>query len=681
MKTIRRFPRKVQETENLFITLRDGTRLAARIWMPVDAVKKPVPAILEYLPYRKRDGTIVRDALTHPYFAGHGYACLRVDMRGNGDSDGLMHDEYTEQELADAEEVIAWIAAQAWCTGKVGMMGISWGGFNGLQVAERQPEALKAVVTLCSTDDRYTDDIHYKGGCLLGENLGWSGTMLAYSSRPADPLLVGPSWRKQWLERLKAEPLLAIEWLKHPHRDAYWNHGSVKRNIGAIKAAVLSIGGWNDAYSNAVPRLVSTLESPTKGIIGPWAHKYPHFAVPEPRIGFLQEALRWWDQWLKGINTGVQKDPAFRTYIMDLQRPGASVSHISGRWVADAQWKGAQTQVQRYALGGQSLTPVAPSAKAGRVGKGHWVSIQSPHTTGADSGEFCVIWLGPEFAGDQRRDDANSLCFTSEPLAKDIDLVGAPTLSLRFRSDKPVAQLAVRLNAVWPDGAVTRLSYAVRNLCHANTEEGHAKPQALTPGEAQALTVALDDTAWRLPKGCRLRLSLSSAYWPLIWPTPESANLEVDTQQTVLDLPIRKSKRQEKAPTFAEPQAAPPVEQTVLKAPANQRTLTIDQATGEQTLRIHDDFGHYRIDAHGLEYAAIGRETYRILPHDPLSAVQECHWTEQRARGDWSIRTETWSKMTATKTHWHVTGRLEAYEGDRLVFEKNWDERVKRRLL
>ncbi len=251
-----------------------------------------MPAILEYLPYRKRDGTIVRDHLTHPYFAGHGYACVRVDMRGCGEADGVLEDEYSEQEQDDGVEVIDWIAAQDWCTGKVGMMGISWGGFNGLQIAALEPEPLKAIITLCSTDDRYADDIHYKGGCLLNENLGWGATMLAYSSRAPDPLLYGEKWYEAWMERLEAEPFLSARWLKHQRRDSYWKHGSVCEDYSRIKAAVLAVGGWNDAYSNAIPRMINGMTSPVRAIIGPWTHKYPHFAVPEPRIGFLQEALQ-----------------------------------------------------------------------------------------------------------------------------------------------------------------------------------------------------------------------------------------------------------------------------------------------------------------------------------------------------------------------------------------------------
>jgi len=191
MQTVTTFPRQVKEIENIWIPLSDGVRLAARLWLPEDAEAKPVPAILEYLPYRKRDGTTVRDALTHPYFAGHGYAAIRVDMRGNGDSEGLLFDEYTKQEQDDAIEVIEWLTKQKWCSGSVGMIGISWGGFNGLQVAARKPPALKAIVTLCSTDDRYQDDIHYKGGCVINEHMAWAATMFAYSSRPPDPALVG----------------------------------------------------------------------------------------------------------------------------------------------------------------------------------------------------------------------------------------------------------------------------------------------------------------------------------------------------------------------------------------------------------------------------------------------------------------------------------------------------------
>ena len=364
MKIVTDLPRPVREIENLFIELADGCRLAARVWLPEDAEADPVPAILEYLPYRKRDGTSQRDALTHPYFAGHGYACLRVDMRGNGELDGLMLDEYAKQEQDDALEVIEWIARQPWCTGAVGMIGISWGGFNGLQVAARQPAALKAVITLCSTDDRYADDIHFMGGCLLNDNLSWASTMLAYTSRPPDPALVGERWREMWLERLDNTVLLVEAWLRHQRRDGQWQHGSVCEDFAAIRCPVYAVGGWADGYSNAIPRLLAGLEVPSKGLTGPWAHKYPHFATPGPRIGFLQECLRWWDQWLKGIDTGIMDEPAYRVWMQDSVPPRSEYDERPGRWVAEPSWPSPDIGTRDYVLipGRLTAPPGAPEA-------------------------------------------------------------------------------------------------------------------------------------------------------------------------------------------------------------------------------------------------------------------------------------------------------------------------------
>ncbi len=669
MAVIRNFPRTFKETENLWITLKDGCRLAARTWMPQDAETDPVPAILEYLPYRKRDGTAVRDQLTHPYFAGYGYACLRVDMRGNGESDGVMNDEYTEQEQRDCLELIEWIAAQPWCSGAVGMIGISWGGFNGLQVAWHQPEPLKAVITLCSTDDRYADDIHYKGGCILNENLGWAATMLSYSSRPADPALFGPQWRENWLQRLADNPLLAQTWLDHPWRDDYWKHGSVSEDFSRIKAAVLAVGGWGDAYSNAVPRLVNGLSSPAKGIIGPWAHKYPHFAIPEPRIGFLQEALRWWDHWLKGEDTGAADDPAMRTYIQDSLPPKTMYTERPGRWVADDGWPGSNISHRTYKLGAGRLSEAS--------GEDLQLDICSPLSTGRDGGEYCVIWLGPDFPGEQSADDAGSLCFETEPAAEPFDISGAPVAELQLSSDKQVAQIIVRLNDVSPDGAVARITYGVLNLCHRN---GHEAPEPLEPGKVACIRVQLDDIAWRVPAGHKLRLALSTCYWPLIWPAPEEATLTVHTAGSALNLPVRAELGDAIQP-FQPPESAEPLALENLRSGENRREWSRDGSV--LTLTIVDDFGEDKDLTHGLTTGSVGRETYTISDGDPLSARAKTHWTQTLSREDgWSVRTETFQEMWADATHFHISARIEAYEGDELVYEKDWvDETVPRRLV
>ena len=650
--------REIEDLPDLRIEMPDGCRLSARVWRPVDALADPVPVILEYLPYRKRDGTCARDALTHPYFAARGYACVRVDMRGNGDSEGIMLDEYTPQELEDGVEVIRWLAAQDWCNGNVGMIGISWGGFNGLQVAALRPEALKAVITLCSTVDRFADDIHYKGGCLLNENLGWGATMWAYSSRAPDPAL-RPDWRELWLQRLEAEPFLPVTWLRHQRRTGYWKHGSVCEDFGAIKARVLALGGWGDAYKNAVPALVANLDG-ARGIVGPWVHKYPHFAVPEPRIGFLQEALRWWDRWLKGIDTGVEDDPPYRAWLMDGVRPATWYAERPGRWIAD---DGPEQAAE--------LWPLGPGGVLGEAGD-FAASVASPAHCGAAAGEYCAIWLGPEMPGDQRADDAFSAVWQSAPLEAGRDIVGAPELRLRLACDKPMGQIAVRLNHVHPDGASTRITYGVLNLSHRN---GHELPEAMVPGVAEDITLRLDHIAYRVPAGHRIAVSVSSAYWPLIWPAPEAAVLEISGGE--LRLPVRPEAAGDEW-HFEPPEMAEPWQTEELRPASNSRRSETDMASGMVSLIIEDDFGKRRDLGHGLISGSVARERWDIHPDDPASARGATHWAEEMERGDIRLRTETFAEMWSDRSYFHLSARLEAYENDALVFEKKLSESIAR---
>ena len=233
-------PCSVEEIENVWIPMRDGCRLAARAWIPREG--QPVPALLEYLPYRKRDFTRSRDDAIHPYFAGHGYACLRVDVRGTGDSDGILADEYTEVEFEDGFDVLAWIATQPWCNGAVGMFGKSWGGFNALQIAAHNPPELKAVISVCAADDRYADDAHVMGGCVLTESLRWGSSLFTYAACPPDPVICGSGWRDNWLDRLEHATLFPALWLRHQRWDHYWRHGSVCTDYGAIKVPVFLFG-------------------------------------------------------------------------------------------------------------------------------------------------------------------------------------------------------------------------------------------------------------------------------------------------------------------------------------------------------------------------------------------------------------------------------------------------------
>ncbi len=611
MDIVTQFPRQLREIENLFITLSDGCRLAARIWLPADAERNPVPAILEYLPYRKRDGTAERDHLTHPYFAGNGYACIRVDMRGSGESDGLLDDEYLKQEQDDCLEVLKWIAAQPWCTGSIGMIGISWGGFNGLQVAARRPAELKAVISLCSTDDRYADDIHFMGGCLLNDNLQWASVMLGYMSRTPDKALLGEAWREVWLKRLNHQPLLVAHWLRHQRRDELWKHGSICEDWSAITCPVYLVGGWADGYSNTISRMLAHLQCPKKGLIGPWAHKYPHFAKPGPQIGFLQESLRWWDKWLKGIETGIMDEPEYRVWMEEPERPLAYYDERPGRWVAEPQWPSPNIEVRTLALNAGGRLAEKPEAES-------LAETLSPQSVGEGCGAWCGFGIGPERPLDQRVDDGRSLCFDSEPLPARLEIMGAPQVTLELSVDRPAAFVAVRLNEIAPDGAVTRITYGLLNLTH---RDSHEHPTALVPGERYRVTVVLNDIAHGFAAGNRIRVAVSTSYWPLVWPSPEPVTLKIFTGASRLELPVREPRGEDaKLRPFAASEGAEPLAKTYHRPSKGRRWIERDIGAGISTYCIEEDMGRSTIEHIGLETDFVQRESYRIRDDDPLSA-------------------------------------------------------------
>ncbi|WP_159013494.1 CocE/NonD family hydrolase [Acidisoma sp. S159] len=666
MQVVEKMPYSVSETENEWIVLADGTRLAARIWRP-SGTQARFPAILEYLPYRKRDGTVDRDALTHPYFAGHGYACMRVDMRGSGESDGLLDDEYLKLEQDDALEVIDWIAAQPWCSGLIGMIGISWGGFNGLQVAARRPPALKAVVSICSTDDRYADDIHFMGGCLLNDNLAWSSTMLGYMSRPPDPALVGDRWRDMWLQRLEHEPLLAAIWLQHQRRDDYWKHGSICESFEDINCPVLAVGGWADGYSNAVPKLLAGLTAPCRGIIGPWAHKYPHFARPGPRIGFLQECLRWFDQHLAGRETGVMDEPMLRVWMQDWQEPLGEYEFRKGRWIAEPSWPSLAIQRQVLVLNAEGLR-----AEPGLEQKLDWCS---PQDHGEVSGTWFSFGTGPDQPTDQLVDDGRALIFDTVPLEETLEILGAPVLDLEVAVDRPNAVIAVRLSDVSPDGGSLRVTYGVLNLTHRNS---HERPEDVVPGARMRIRIALNDAAHRFVPGHRLRVAVATSYWPVIWPSAEPATLSLFTAASRLTLPVRKPRPEDAALAFQPAQSAPPLERSWQRKGGGHRRVTRDAETGESVIEVLADSGRSTIVALGLETESIQRESYSILARDPLSAKVDISYTMCVGRGAWQTRTETRTVMRATKQEFLLEASLDAYEGETRVLSRNWARRVPR---
>lgn len=654
--------------ENQWITLKDGTRLAARIWMPDGADTDPVPAVFEFLPYRKRDGTSARDESTYPVFAAAGIAGVRVDIRGSGESDGIIDGEYTELELANACELIAWIAAQPWSNGSVGMMGISWGGFNCLQVAALRPPALKAVISIASTVDRYNDDIHYKNGCHLSAQLSWAATMLAYQSRSPDPEIVGERWKAMWLERLEKEPFFMEEWLQHQRRDRFWEHGSICEDFSTVEVPALVIAGWADGYRNTPLMAVEGLGEKAKALIGPWVHKYPHFAWPKPRADFHGEAIAWWNRWLRGEKNGIEDLPQVRAYMLDGVRPAPRRDTDPGFWVAMDEWRKPEMQcfyVEQFGtlMDGMPI-PHAPP---------HDVFLKSPLDTGTSSGEWFTLKPDAELALDQRGDDAGSLTFQSPLLAEAHDYLGRPVLTVTVSCEAELANLCARLVDVHPDGTATRVSFGVINLAH---RDGNAEPSPMTSGERTRIRLELDACGYRFEKGHRIRLSLSTAYWPMVLPPPSDPGLTIDIASLGLALP--KLGTHERV-DVKQPDNPDPLPKYIEHKPATtRRTVTRDLTANRTDYLIHEDTGLFEHPDTGLSTRQLREELWSISPDDPLSMTGTAIWTCDMERPGWSVRTVTISKIACTATDWLVNASVIAFEGELQVFEKTFEKMIPR---
>jgi uncharacterized protein len=665
----------VQIHEHVWITLSDGCRLGARLWLPDVALQEPVPAVLEYIPYRKRDGTRARDDPMHGYFAAHGYAAVRVDMRGSGESDGHLADEYLPLEQDDALEVIEWIACQSWCNGAVGIQGKSWGGFNALQIAARRPPALKAIITAFSTDNRYTDDIHYMGGCLLNDNLWWGSIMLAYQSRPLDPQIAGPAWRERWLERLQTLPFFPALWLAHQRYDDYWKHGSVCEDFAAIECPVLAIGGWADSYTNAVPRLLEGLKVPRLGIIGPWGHLYPHDGIPGPAIGYLQEAVRWWDHWLKGRDTGIMNEPMLRAYLEESVPPSGVRTFAPGNWVGESVYPSPGIKpLQLHLRADRGLGERSDSSGT--------FTIRSPQSHGKAAGEWMCAGCPGEHPTDQRLDDGGALVFDTPVLEHEIPVLGAPRLRLSIAADAPVAQLAVRLGDVAPDGRVTRVSYQVLNLTH---RDSHQHPQVLEPGRAYDVTVVFNACGHRFPTGHRIRLSIASAYWPIVWPAPYAAMLSIRTGGSALELPVRRGGN---APHVALPPPAhgPRTPITQLDPGIVRRYTVQDHVSGETTYvtdAIGGVFGEgvLRLDAIDVEVSHGLKRELTIQDDDPLSARYVLTQSFAMGREGWRTVIDTRAEMRSDRERFYLAGTVTARLNGATVATRQWDETFTRDMI
>ncbi len=667
------FPYEVEVVEHEWVPLSDGVRLSIKLWKPVPKVEgERFPAVLEAIPYRKDDVCLLDDSVRMAYVAGYGYLCARVDLRGSGDSEGVLFDEYSYQETTDICEVIAWLAALPECTGNVGMTGISWSGFNSLQTAARRPDALKAIITVCSTDDRYDNDVHYMGGSLLAFYQNWWGAIMhEFGLRPPDPAIVGDAWEGMLDERMANDPYLTERWLTHQRRDSYWHTGSVCEDYSAIACPVLAIGGWTDGYTDAILRLLDHLGACTKAIIGLWGHTWAERPVPGPAVGILQENVRWWDRWLKGIENGAEKDPTVRYYLMDACKLSPSLGFRPGSWF-EAPSITTPEHVRELALaadGSLACEPATGAAKSAGAADGSGILT---HCSSLLCGTQVDTWLpmgsNIDLPSEQTPDDERSLCFDSPELTEDLPIVGQPVVRLRVAADQPEAFVFARLCDVWPDGESHLITRGNLNLTH---RDSNADPTPLEPGTFYDVEIPMKAVAQVVPAGHKVRLALSTSYWIWIWPSPKKATISVDCAASELRLPVQNEGDRPLARPFGPAEIAYGERPRIVPNDGFHAIREYDPETGEMSYtRITNDYDSMETPS-GMRLTMNKTATYRINEHDPLSAEMETVRGETFSREGWVIDIEVRSKMTCDAEDFHVwTKSKVSHNGKALLDEE-----------
>ncbi len=654
----------VQET--IWITLPDGTQLAARLWLPRDV--GPLPCILEYIPYRRRDRTRMRDESMHPLFAEAGYASIRVDIRGYGDSDGLAKDEYSHQEIQDGHDVVQWIAAQDWCDGSVGMFGKSWGAYNAFQVAATRPPALKAIAPVMGTDDRWREDIHFYGGCLANDNFWWGSIMQLYNAMPPDPEIVGDRWQDMWRERLEGARFWPAMWLEHQTHDEMWRRGSICEDYDGVEVPVYFFGGWADLFRDTPFRIAKHLKGPVKVMMGPWAHLFPHEGSPTPKADFVAEVIRFWDHWLKGKDNGLMDEPPLRFWLQESVPPKGAQKHRPGRWIEEAEWPSPNVSESVHWLNAGTLGDAAQD--------GTPLTICSPQTFGAAGGDMCSFAIPGDMPTDCRIDAGGALQFRGDILDAPLDILGQPRLDLAVTADRAQGFVAALLVDEAPDGAQMLIA---RGFCNLMLRHNDTEPSSVVPGEEMAVTVPLHGIGYRVLEGHRLVVQIASTYWPILWPAPEPVTLSVRPGSSALRLPVRSATPDAPDPRFLPEPPARDRKQPVTRVRdgSMERSVHTDLTTGEMTHRFFIDGGVFgpvgdmRLDEIGTVLTDVSERRYSIQADDPLTAHATMEQTAGFTRDNWQVKIHCFAEQTATATEFHLTARIRCWNGDALFFEND----------
>ena len=646
----------VRLVKNVLAPMRDGVCLAMDLYMPDSAEPGRFPVVMEYIPYRK-DHVRPGDAF-YDFFPLHGYVMARVDCRGTGASDGRTSDEYMALEQADAHDVVEWIAGQPWCDGHVNMIGISYGGFSALQCASLAPPHLTSIIPMDFTDDRYLDDCHYVGGLMrMYYDAGYYGCfMVAWNATPPAKEWLDADWAAIWEAHLQGNEPYLLEWLRHQTDGPYWRNGSVGDIAERIRCPVFMIGGWRDGYCNPPFRLYNKLRVPQKILLGPWNHNKPDTGIPGPRIDYLPTVLRWLDHWCKGIDTGLMHEPPIVIYMQKYDRPDPLRRESSGLWRAETQWPPRDSVQQVLYLDRGAL-------------------VDEPEAAGVDSFEYFAsvgttggLWsAGVPFGlpGDQRPDEALSLVYDTAPLTEDLAILGRPVAVLHVASSASVMGFVVRLCEVGPDGSSHLIAKGILN---ATRRDSFSDPIPLLPDEVVRLEIPVDTTGWIFTKGNRIRLSISSADFPNVWPTPERGTNRVlrgGRQPSHLVLPVVPVEGSAEPPHFVSATAR--ADEAV---PPPRWEIVEEVLSGQTRLR----FEVPRVGGSIVAEASVDRL-------NPANASVSGRAVIEQPFAGGMIRVVSETVVQSTATHFHIIVDLEVTLNDTTHFVRHWTESVIRRLL
>ena len=651
-----------------FITMADGVRLAATLHVPDG--EGPWPAILEALPYRKDDLT-ASYRTEYVRLADAGYLVCRVDLRGTGTSEGIAEDEYPEIEQRDLNEVIAWLASQEWSTGNVGMYGTSYSGFNSIQVAMTRPPALKAIIPIFATDDRYTDDVHYFGGVLKALDLvDYPTYMIALNALPPVPSLFGEGWRAAWEQRVHANEPWVIRWLEEQTFGPYWQHGSLRPDHGAIQAATMIIAGWADGYTNNSLRTMAALTCPRRLILGPWAHASTETSLPGPNVDLIPEMLRWWDRWLKGIANGIDREPPILVFTRRSTKPQPDLAEVRGTWRYEPGWPLDRSRDVPMPFG-NAVAVSRPFSDPdelevrGDVGWTAWIS--------------CAGHLPYGQPQDQRPDEAWSVVYEWPPLSEELEILGHPRVRVIVTSSAAVAFLSAKLCDVFPDGTSALVTRGLLNLAHRESRE---RPSPLEPGTPYTVEVELEVTSWTFEPGHRIRLDLAGADWPNAWPPPAAATLTFERGGSALILP--------------EVDGPSPITERPNLAPATERQERYQSAKGNavgnvvwriehevldrQTRALAQSSGRTEADGERPRLHEHYGGTVAVSIRDPAVASADSRAELTIEWPEATVTSQVHQVVRSDAEAYHLTIDLDVSENGTRRWSRRWERRIPRRL-